>query len=224
MYGSAINRYPRGGTGPIDLEADLASPALGEAQVKGSMHEFGHALGLPHTGPQLELELGNSLMGPVTRKFREKTGRRDTEVYLAESSAALLQSHPLFRAAAPAEPVPPARLTIADPQVRENRNGSFTVSGRLESDLPAHSAVVFDSGKSNFGGDYWAQSYVGQIDERGQFEVTITNPYRRGKLYLAFCFDNGLNVGEADAKKIKPSAIEIAYQGRRGNRRFTPEN
>ena len=220
LYGSAINRYPLGGDGPIDLESDLASPKLLTAQIKGSMHEFGHALGLPHTGPRLDLKLGNSLMGPVTNKYRRKTGLRDTRVYLSKSSAAILQSHPLFRSVTPVEPEIPKRVNIKKMSVKENRNGTFRVSGRLESDLTAHSAVVFDSAKSDFGGDYWAQSYVGKVDASGDFEVVVKKPSRKGKLYLAFCFDNGIVGADTKSPKIKKSSLAISYQGRKGKRKF----
>ena len=42
-----------------------ALPELNNMAIKGTIHEFGHALGLPHIGPRPGRKLGNTLMGPI---------------------------------------------------------------------------------------------------------------------------------------------------------------
>ena len=73
---------------------------------------------------------------------------------------------------------------------------------------------------SSFPTAYWAQSYVDSIEKDGKFEVNIKNPYHQGKLYLSFCFDNGIVTADTESAKIKKSAKVIAYSGKKGKREF----
>jgi len=41
----AVARYPRGGTGALDLKAKLGSEEMEKSQTKAAIHEFGHAFG-----------------------------------------------------------------------------------------------------------------------------------------------------------------------------------
>jgi len=54
-WGRAINRYPDV-DGEISIDTDLGAEALWPMNLKGCVHEFGHALGLPHIGPKLTEE------------------------------------------------------------------------------------------------------------------------------------------------------------------------
>lgn len=62
---------------------------------KASIHELGHAFGLPHIGPLQADDLGNSLMGPVIRAYRSRHPN-EQRVYLTRASGAMLWKHPLF--------------------------------------------------------------------------------------------------------------------------------
>ncbi len=213
--GTAINAYP-GGKGSIDQNAELASKKVSGTKIKAAIHEFGHALGLPHNGPRMELKLGNSLMGPTTPNFVKRTKSKDTRVYLNEASAAMIWKHPLFRSNS-ALPVLPKRLQVKDLKIDEAANGKITISGTLDSNLKAHSVIVFNIRGGNKFGDYWSRSHAGTVEKNGQFAVSFWSPYSKGKLFLSFCFDNGINT--ADGKKQK-SFIEIPYSGKQGKREF----
>ncbi len=218
-YGSAINAYPAG-AGLIDQNAHLASNKMSGTKIKGMIHEFGHALGLPHNGPRLELDLGNSLMGPIGQKFRKKTGSKDTRVYLNEASAALLWQHPIFKAGAPPKPVQPKRIKIDQLQAEESATGKIKISGILQSDLDAHSVVIFDSDSGKFKENYWSRSHVGTITNDGRFAVLFKSPHSQGKLFLSFCYNNGINTADGRRQTLQKSVIEIAYRGNHGKRTF----
>ena len=79
------------------IPADAPPTENHEMAIKGTIHEFGHALGLPHIGPRPGVKLGNTLMGPTNRVFCSRTGPDDPRVYLSEASAAALWKHPVSR-------------------------------------------------------------------------------------------------------------------------------
>jgi hypothetical protein len=202
----AINAYPPG-DGIFDSTPDLAAPEFAAANVKGTVHEFGHALGLPHIGPRPGLKLGNSLMGPVNRAFWGKSGTDDTRVYLSEVSAAMLWRHPLFQPDATATPEQPDDLEV---------KGLIVISGQLVSGQSAHSAVLLDSERGRFG-DYWARPYSSSIDQQaGRFSITIAEPFRSGTAYLSFSFKNGLT-SDGDKSFQRGSKLEVTYQGEPGS-------
>ena len=178
--GTAINAYPPG-VGEISQELDLASPELAETAIKGTIHEFGHALGLPHIGPRPGLKRGNSLMGPVNRAYASKAQTGDTRVYLNEASAAILWKHPIFRAEEKPSPKIPQRVEISDLSATEQNGGkAITVCGNLRSDQSAHSALLFDSARGRFG-DYGTRAYVGAVDEPGRVSGPGVEPVERGQ-------------------------------------------
>ncbi|MEM7014009.1 MAG: hypothetical protein AAF585_21325, partial [Verrucomicrobiota bacterium] len=132
--GIAVNAYPKGEE-PIDLEAELAEGALSEMAIKGTIHEFGHALGLPHIGPRPSIDLGNTLMGPINRVFWQRSGSDDVRVYLSEASAAAVWKHPIFRSEKTPEPSMPAKISVKDLKVKESENGKrIVISGTLSAD------------------------------------------------------------------------------------------
>ena len=217
--GTAINAYPPG-TGEISQELDLASPELAETAIKGTIHEFGHALGLPHIGPRPGRKLGNSLMGPINRVYWSKTQAEDTRVYLSEASAAILWKHPIFRAEEKPSPKIPQRVDVSDLSATEQNGGEgITVRGTLRSDQSAHSAVLFDSARGRFG-DYWTRAYVGAVDEQGRFSVQVEAPFERGTLFLSFCFENGVSSADGKRPLLRGSVVEIPYRGQAGTPTF----
>ena len=220
-YGSAINEYPPG-KGAINQRLDLASRKMADLKIKGMIHEFGHALGLPHNGPRPDLRLGNSLMGPINRFFAAKNNSNDTRVYLNESSAAMLWKHPIFRRQTPPKPVMPSLVNVTGLSATEQPNGMLKVQGMLKSNQKAHTAVLFDSGNNKFG-DYWSRSYVGEI-ENEKFEIVVQDPFDEGTLLLSFCFNNGINTADGRSQFSRKSVIEIPYRGRKGNRKFELPN
>lgn len=216
-YGTAINEYPPG-TGPIRQNMDLASKKMADLKIKGMMHEFGHGLGLPHNGPRPDLNLGNSLMGPINRIYSSRTRSRDTRVYLNPASAALLWKHPVFQIKTPPKPTLPRLVDLTGLTAKENKDGTFEVHGHLKSSVDAHSVVLFDSRDNKFG-DYWSRSYVGEIND-GQFKILVKDPFDEGTIFLCFCFDNGVNSADGKSHFSRKSVVQIPYAGKPGKRKF----
>ena len=220
-YGSAINAYP-GGRGLINQEADLASQAMNGTQIKGAIHEFGHALGLPHSGPKMELKIGNSLMGPISPKYFKKTSSKDGRVHLNEACAAQLWRHPIFRTERPPMPAQPKKFELKDWKAEEDDEGQIVITGKLDSNRIAHSVIAYDSknqDKSKVHSDYWVRSYTGKVEEDGSFTLVIAKPRDQANLFLKFCLMNGINTGDGKSQK-KSSYLRIGYSGKRGNRKF----
>ncbi|MEN8775177.1 MAG: hypothetical protein ABF379_07430 [Akkermansiaceae bacterium] len=220
--GVAINAYPDG-LNPIDIKALLASPALNEHAIKGTIHEFGHALGLPHIGPRPDVDLGNSLMGPINKVYWRKTGKNDPRVYLTEASASALSRHPVFQKEAVPEPEQPT-IKVLELSGKESADQKrFVITGKLESDLPAHSVIALDSSRGRYG-DYWTRSYLAKIDQKnGEFSVTITSPYDSGTIFLSFCFKNGINSSNGNQSFQQNSTVYLKYTTKEGKKFFQRE-
>ena len=217
--GIAINAFPVG-EGTFDSAAAMASPKLADAKVKGAIHEFGHALGLPHIGPRPGRQLGNSLMGPVNRAYWGKTGSDETRVYLSSVSAAMLWRHPIFQTAKIGEPT---SLKIEPKDLRAlEEDGQIIVRGRLVTDRKAHSAVLLDSERGRFG-DYWARPYVGTVDpETGAFRIVVAEPFERGMLHLSFSFENGLTTADGTMPFQRGTDLKFTYAGEPDSRKISP--
>lgn len=214
--GVAINAYPIG-EGAFDSQASMAAPELAAAKVKGAIHEFGHALGLPHIGPRPGRELGNSLMGPVNRAYWGRTNPDEQRVYLSEVAAAMLWKHPVFRNAKPQE-LSPVQIETENLKVQEV-DEQVVLTGIVHAENKAHSAVVLDSERGRFG-DYWARSYVGKIEpQSGEFRVVIKEPFTRGRLHLSFSLVNGLTT-DGEQPFQRGTELRFSYQGRPGSRKI----
>lgn len=220
MGGIAINAYPKGSE-LIGKDAELASPKMAEMAIKGTIHELGHALGLPHIGSRPSDKLGNSLMGPVNNAYWRQTRTKDQRVYLSEVGAAMLWKHPIFRREAVRDYEMPKKVELKELKVTESDSGGkLMITGKLLASLPAHTAVVVDSQRGRFG-DYWERPYAGEIDAKtGRFKITVSEPFERGTLYLSFCFLNGTVTADGRRPFQHGSSIEIFYSGEKGSRRF----
>tara|TARA_R110000850_G_scaffold16224_3_gene50849 strand:+ start:1499 stop:2590 length:1092 start_codon:yes stop_codon:yes gene_type:complete len=209
--GMAVNAFPDD-TAKVDPSWELASEPMVEDSLKGTIHEFGHALGLPHIGPRPGLDLGNSLMGPINKSYWGKSGTDDERVYLNEACAALLCRHPVFKSSSSSDPEMPAEIQVKDlTAIRSNNGENITIRGNLQASGIASTVVAVDSERHQFG-DYWSRSYTGKVDpETGAFEINITEPFESGTVYLSFCFDNGVNT--SDGKQIfqRGSSLTIQY-------------
>lgn len=192
--GVAMNAYQTGES-RIDLDAELASPGLAASSIKAIIHEFGHALGLPHIGPLPGLNLGNSLMGPINRVYWKRVPGNDPKVYLNKACAVMLKTHPLFRNQPPTKGAEfPEKVDVENLKVVAADGGkSITVSGKMRSSLAAQSIVIVDSSRNRYG-DYWSRAYSAPLKE-GSFTVVINEPFEAGTLFLGFCFNNGINSG-----------------------------
>jgi hypothetical protein len=198
--------------GGICLDQTMVEGFNGKYFLKGSIHELGHAFGLPHTGPDPDLGLGNTLMGPTTVVYAKRKGPNADKVYLDESCAAMLWKHPFFSGTGKDRLVKPGvTLTDYKPGFSAS-NDSVTISGKLVSDRLAHSVIVADDhGKPD--DDYWYRSYVSRLAPDGTFQVTIDKPAKAdGKYYILFCFENGAVTGDGKIAFGRQSAIRKSYR------------
>jgi hypothetical protein len=219
--GIAINAYPKGNA-LIDLNSDLAEGVLNDMAIKGTIHEFGHALGLPHTGPRPALDLGNSLMGPVNKAFWKKTRTNDTRVYLNQASAAALCAHPIFRNQPSPNPTNPSGIEVEDLEFAESSNGKqVLVQGvlNIKASAKPHSVIAIDSERGEYG-DYWCRSYVADIDAEGKFELAINEPFEKGRLFLSFAFDSGVTTSDGKTGYQQNSSVSASYRTENGQRIF----
>jgi hypothetical protein len=230
-----FSKYEGGGTAPqggwamvnydsapgeIRPDLGLAEGFNGDFFLKGTIHELTHAFGLPHVGPDPALGLGNTLMGPTTAVYTKRKYPNTDKIYLCESSAAMLWKHPFFSGTDKDRLLKPNLKLTEYKGVFDSTNNSITVSGKLFSDMPAHSVIVMDD-QGQPDDIYWYRSHTARIDADGGFRITINNPPRaNGKYWILFCFNNGVVTGDGSIKFAKESAIRKAYRFQEGNFEF----
>ena len=182
--------------GEIRPDLGLAEGFNGECFLKGTIHELGHAFGLPHVGPNSALGLGNALMGPTTAAYAQRGYPMAEHVYLTDSSAAMLWKHPIFSGSAvKAVHLPSVRLVDYRP-VFNRDDDTVRISGKLVSDQRAHSVVLIDD-QGRPSDQYWVQSHTARIGTGGVFEIRINKPAKvSGHYRILFCFENGLVTGD----------------------------
>jgi hypothetical protein len=181
--------------GEIQPDQGLAAGFNGKYFLKGTIHELGHAFGLPHLGPDVALGLGNSLMGPTTAAYSAQDGPKPEQVYLTASAAAMLWKHPAFSGVSTNKISLPL-VELADYKAVYDRSSNcINISGRLISNQSAHSVILIDD-QGRPQDEYWVQSFVGRIGIQGDFQIKINNPAKvNGHYQILFCFNNGLVTG-----------------------------
>lgn len=191
--GAAFINYYSKFPGQINLGAEMGDGFNREMSLKASVHELGHAFGLPHTGP-VRRDAGAPLMGATFDAYQQRTHVHEDRVCLSEASAAMLWKHPLFSGSSE-ERDRNAKFNVEDLEVRQAAPNRIVVHGRLTSDIPAHSVIVADDAPPD--NDYWRKMYVARLDRDGAFQVNVTEPSGKdGRLRLLFCFDNGEVTGD----------------------------
>lgn len=215
--GRATNVYPTA-EGNITPDIELGAPEMWPLNLKGCLHEFGHALGLPHIGPNPSAALGNTLMGPINRAYASKLPKNTAEsrVYLCEASATLLAKHPLFVSNNLIPSAGEDRVEITNIEFVESENHTIKVKGTYATDTAMNAIVALDSDRRF--GDYWSRSYTAKISEEGKFSLLIDEPFPspKGFLTLYFCLTDGRNKA-AD----KQGGLQFHYEGPPGSRVFT---
>lgn len=179
--------------GRLVVDVELASDDAPK-NSKASIHELGHALGLPHLGPLQNDKLGNSLMGPVVKAYRSRFPQ-EQRVYLTKASAAMIWKHPLFSGSTKDRELTP-KLEIADLDVAyDNADERMVVTGKVVSDHTAHSVVIANQSDATRS-DYWRKCFVDRVKEDGSFEVVMDElDQSDGQLRIVACFNNGAVVG-----------------------------
>ena len=196
----------RDGGGSIvnfDTEAGEIRPDLGLGVgfnatyfLKGTIHELGHALGLPHIGPDPALGLGNSLMGANNAVYAERKYPDPDKVYLDEASAAMLWKHPILSGSSKDRQRQPTVNLLACKPSYDRGSDRIVLEGKVASDRPAHSVVVLDDlGKPD--DEYWNRSHAARVAADGTFRVVVDRPSQaNGQFRIFFCFDNGAVTGD----------------------------
>ena len=216
--GRAINVYPTA-DGSITTDVELGDPEMWPLNLKGCVHEFGHALGLPHIGAKPETGLGNTLMGPINRAFASRLpkGTSEPRVYLCEGSATLLAKHPLFVAHGPTPPAGTDHARVNNLSIKDGAGGSIEITGKDSGPVAAHSVMILDSDRRF--GDYWSRSYSAKVDDEGTFHANLDEPFAsdQGFITLYVCLNDGRNKAMADKGEMR-----FSYEGKPGSRVFEP--
>jgi hypothetical protein len=205
--------------GEIRPDDELGGGFNDRFTLKGCVHELGHALGLPHVGPNPRRKLGNTLMGPQSDIYERQVGRNEARVYLPEACTAMLWKHPLFSGTAKDRSVLPSVKLSDYRAVYDRRQGRIRLSGRLVSDAKAHSVVVIDDMEQK-PGPYWVHGYAARLSADGTFRLEIDDPAGSGgRFKILFCFDNGAVTG--DGRRFgEESALVKPYRLNRGSFQF----
>lgn len=202
--------------GQIKTTDALGGGFLREIMLKGAVHEFGHAMGLPHIGPRDADKAGNSLMGPVNKAYSARKGPKEERVYLSEAAAAMLWKHPLFTGTTKDRNRVPTAKLLDFRASHDDKAGSIEVTGKLKADYGAHSVVVANAQKGEHPGGYWRKTFVGKIAKDGTFRVVVNELDKTdGQLGISFCFDNGA-IGGAGFRPGSAGEFVKSYRYRDG--------
>lgn len=197
--------------GEFSSDDPLAGGVADRMNLKGYLHELGHTMSLPHIGPNDEHGLGMSLMGPNARTYRRSRSNREERVYMTPAVAALIWKQPQMTGRYDPNPKLP-RMNVEDFKAEyDSRKNRFTLTGRLESNLPAHSIVAIDIPEKG-PGDYWKKGYASRLNADGTFTLFVDELQpSSGVLKAVFCFDNGVFTGTGKGVGFRHAA-EIPYR------------
>lgn len=189
----------------------LAGGAADKLNLKGYLHELGHTMSLPHIGPNDRHGLGMSLMGPNARTYRRTRSRAEQRVYITPAVAALIWKQPQMTGTYNPQTKPPRLHVEGLSSKYEAVHKRIRITGRLKSNLPAHSIVAIDlprKGPRN----YWRKSYASRLRKNGTFTIVVDEPApSSGVLKVVFCFNNGVFTGTGKGVGFR-HAIEIPYR------------
>ena len=205
--------------------ANLTKGRNGESEfaLKGVIHELGHALGLPHIGPDLGLKLGNSLMGPNTSVYQQHRYPQPDQVYLTPAAAALLWKHPLMSGTTADRFHQPDDVHLAGFSPTYSRtNDQITLRGRVTATPLPHSIIVQDDlGRPN--DQYWHPAHAARVAPDGAFQIKISRPARvTGQYRITYAFPNGMVTGGGPPAGDNRAWVNKSYRFRNGTFQFAP--
>ena len=136
--------------------------------------------------------------------YLERKHPHADQVYLTEASAAILWKHPVFSGTTKDRQRQPSVKLVDYKPTYSRAADRITLAGKLVSDMPAHSVIVFDDlGKP--ADEYWYRSHVARIAPDGTFRVAIDHPAQAdGHFRILFCFDNGMVTGDGLGSSHRP--------------------
>jgi hypothetical protein len=200
-------------SGDISTTDKLANPFLTKVTCKGAIHEFGHALGLPHNGPLVKLDLGMPLMGATIKNYRRRMKNGEARGYVTKASAAILWKHPLFTGTQRQRYLIP-KVQWHDIVVKNDRKKRIAqLTGRITSKVAVHSVIVYDTAPA-VQTMYFQKPYTARVLKDGTFNITISEPLTvqtNGTLKVVACCENGTMTGDGKGRGLK-SAHEVVYR------------
>ncbi len=142
------------------------------ALIGGIAHELGHGFGLPHCDePASQQRYGESLMGRGNYTWRQERRLEGRGSFLLDTDAMFLMARPPFTGRVRDLGKQP-RARIDGLQFEQMADGRIRVTGRVESDIPAHAVKVYDDPPES--NDYNAVAHVALPDEStGAFTMTF---------------------------------------------------
>lgn len=192
--GTSTSIYDPAAVGTMRIEDELGSDGI-RKNSKASVHELGHAFGLPHIGPLQNDKLGNSLMGPIVKAYRSRYPH-EPRVYLTKASAAMLWKHPLFSGTEKDREITPSLKFDNVSTTYDQDRGELIIRGKVVSNYAAHSVVVANESDANRS-DYWRQCFAERITDDGTFKIAVNElSDTDGQLRFVCCFNNGAVVGQ----------------------------
>lgn len=208
--------------GDFSPDDPLAGGVPDQINLKGYLHELGHTMNLPHIGPSEKHDLGMSLMGPNARSYRQARSSREERVYLTPAVAALIWKQPQMTGRFDPNPTMPKVDVRNFRAVFNARDQRFQLTGRLVSDVRAHSIVAIDIPDEG-PGDYWKKGYLARLNGDGEFELHVDELLpSSGVIKAVFCFENGIFTGNGAGAGFRHAA-EIPYEFSGGRYRVVPK-
>jgi hypothetical protein len=208
--------------GNVHADDPLAGGVPELINLKGYLHELGHTMNLPHIGPTEKQDLGMSLMGPNARTYRQARSNLEERVYLTPATAALIWKQPQMTGRYAGNPEVPKVDVRNFRTVYNARDERFQLTGRLVSNVAAHSIVAIDI-PSEGPGDYWKKAYMARLTDEGEFELFVDELLpASGVMKVVFCFENGAFTGTGAGLGFRHAA-EIPYEFTNGRYRVAPQ-
>lgn len=194
---ASVNFIPNTGQLILPQNDELAQGTAATFKLKAAIHELTHALGISHIGPIYSDKLGNSLMGPTNKTYHKKMDGNENRVYLTKATTALLWKHPLFAGDYDNVTASPTVEITDYKAVFNEEDGVITVTGKLNSNLKAHSVVIANESDSDLS-DYWRKTFTGKVNDDGTFSCDISELSQAGgEFIIVFCFNNGAISGRS---------------------------